>query len=73
MRIFQPMERKKSFAQDVRKMKLVINIKDEETLRRIQTKIWRICQQNNCQVRLQQLPNESKRLNPYQGINLDED
>tara|TARA_R100000742_G_C4278858_1_gene102285 strand:- start:3059 stop:3223 length:165 start_codon:yes stop_codon:yes gene_type:complete len=54
-------------------MKLIIDIKDEETLRRVQTKIWRICQQNNCQVRLKELPSESKRINPYQGINLDED
>ena len=54
-------------------MKLVIHIKNEDTLRRIQTKIWRICQQNDCQVRLKKEPDESKRLNPYQGINLDED
>lgn len=73
MRISQRMVKEKNFVPDVRIMKLIINIKDEETLRRVQTKIWRICQQNDCQVRLKIPPNESKRINPYQGINLDED
>lgn len=73
MKAYHHWVRLESRARDVKKMKLIIQIKDEETLRRVQTKIWRICQQNNCQVRLKESPSELKRLNPYQGINLDED